>query len=210
MKFASRTSALQISPGAHFTVSTGLHDVDGTIFKESGAHIDKVGSSVITFDNGYKFKLKGEEYCKVHRILSNVTPLHFWRAIDLETFKIFDIKERVKDLPEEFRNMAEQLIKTTEDIHQEQWEHTIKLAEQVPEYKMDREGRKKRYFWITNRFKDKDKQYAGNILMYLDHKHKKLRKAIHQRCRPTHNDFKYVKVDRNIMYRINRITEDLG
>jgi len=160
---------------------------------------------VVTFENGYKCKLKGEEYLKVHRILSSVTPLHFWRAIDVNTYKMDDIEETIKMLPDEFQEAARQLVEITMKLHNEIYDRVVELAKQVPTFKMDAAGRKSRFFWITNRFKDRDKGYASDILMYLDNKHKKLRKAIHRRCRPTHNSFEKMNVDKGMMKRLTRI-----
>lgn len=53
---------------------------------------------VVRFKNGYRIKIKGEEYCRIHRLISRCTPLAVWEAMrecdDLETIK--------KELPEEF------------------------------------------------------------------------------------------------------------
>lgn len=48
--------------------------------------------------SGQRIKIKGAEYCRVHRMISNLTPLAIWRALkeqeDLELFR--------RSLPEEF------------------------------------------------------------------------------------------------------------
>lgn len=48
--------------------------------------------------SGQRLKIKGAEYCRVHRLISNLTPLAIWRSLkdreDLELFR--------KSLPEEF------------------------------------------------------------------------------------------------------------
>lgn len=53
---------------------------------------------VLRYDNGQRFKLKGEAYMRIHRAISGLTPLHVWRLMqanaDLGAFK--------RDLPEEF------------------------------------------------------------------------------------------------------------
>jgi len=53
---------------------------------------------VIRFSNGTRLKVKGEEYCRVHRLVSRVTPLAVWEAMasgdDLEAMR--------RQLPEEF------------------------------------------------------------------------------------------------------------
>jgi len=159
---------------------------------------------VITFDNGYKCKLKGEEYCKVHRILSSVTPLHFWRAIDLETLTILNMDDVLLNLPEEFKDTAKQLIDITEKIHRDKWDAIKTDAEKVPSFSNDRDGKKERYFWLAENVKDKEN--VGKILSYLDGKTDRVKLVMHRDCRPTNNTYANVKLDK----RLQRIIENMG
>ena len=53
---------------------------------------------VLQYQNGLLEKLKGEEYCKIHRILSRVTPLFVWEDMrDMSTVNNLNL------LPEEFQ-----------------------------------------------------------------------------------------------------------
>lgn len=52
---------------------------------------------VVQFKNGVRLKVKGEEYVRIHRLISRVTPLSIWEAL-LENK---DLEELKKDLPEE-------------------------------------------------------------------------------------------------------------
>lgn len=53
---------------------------------------------VVRFENGLRLKIKGEEYLRIHRMVSRLTPLAVWEAMmmgdDLVAFR--------RDLPEEF------------------------------------------------------------------------------------------------------------
>lgn len=53
---------------------------------------------VVRFDNGYRLKIKGDEYCRLHRLISNVTPLAIWdqmrNGADMDAIR--------RELPEEF------------------------------------------------------------------------------------------------------------
>lgn len=52
---------------------------------------------VVRFLNGYRIKIKGDEYCRVHRLISNCTPLAIWDMMrNLDNLDIIR-----KDLPEE-------------------------------------------------------------------------------------------------------------
>jgi RNA ligase len=53
---------------------------------------------VIRFENGLRLKVKGDEYCRIHRMVSRLTPLAMWESMwagdDLEAVR--------RQLPEEF------------------------------------------------------------------------------------------------------------
>lgn len=53
---------------------------------------------VLRFSNGLRLKLKGDEYCRVHRLISGCTPLALWETM-LHGDNLAAIR---KDLPEEF------------------------------------------------------------------------------------------------------------
>lgn len=87
---------------------------------------------VVHFENGDKVKIKGEEYCRLHRIVSNVTPLFIWEdTCDLlqmffdsgktEQF-IEEMHKKRMEIPEEFRNdhdnIMQLLLKRAKDILQ--------------------------------------------------------------------------------------------
>ena len=53
---------------------------------------------VIRFDNGHRIKIKGAEYLRLHRMLSNLTPLSIWEMMRANS----DVISYRKELPEEF------------------------------------------------------------------------------------------------------------
>lgn len=54
---------------------------------------------VVKFQGGLRIKIKGDEYCRIHRLISKCTPLAVW-----ESFKNCDNLEEIKkQLPEEFQ-----------------------------------------------------------------------------------------------------------
>lgn len=60
---------------------------------------------VVRFDNGYRLKVKGDEYCRLHRLVSRVTPLAVWEA-----FKEGKHADVAKDIPEEFQSDFWQIV----------------------------------------------------------------------------------------------------
>jgi len=161
---------------------------------------------VVTYKNGYKFKLKGEMYCKVHRTVSNMTPLNFWRAIDYETTMRLP-QEFLQLLPEEFRDTVDALCKVTEDLHNDMYNRACELANSVPDFDTSPEGLKSRYMWIKDNIPKDD---VSDVLGIISAKSKsngndwKVRDAIHRRLRPTSNNFNGIDLDP----RLQRILEN--
>ena len=71
---------------------------------------------VIRFKNGFRMKIKGEEYKRLHKILTGISSRDIWEL--LKDHKSFD--EIIKDVPDEFYGWvdktAEDLIKQYENI----------------------------------------------------------------------------------------------
>ena len=87
---------------------------------------------VLRFANGHRIKVKGDEYCRVHAIISNCTPLAVWRMLQAGD----DIEAYRTDLPEEFRknfdNMVKILLEQAENIknmHYKAYEDTRHLSD---------------------------------------------------------------------------------
>jgi len=61
---------------------------------------------VVRFSNGYRIKIKGKEYCRIHRLISNCTPLAIW-----DMLRNNDNLDLVRlDLPEEHRKDFDQIV----------------------------------------------------------------------------------------------------
>lgn len=53
---------------------------------------------VVRFQNGFRIKIKGDAYCRIHKLVSNVTPLGVWNALKNND----NVQLILRDLPEEF------------------------------------------------------------------------------------------------------------
>ena len=75
-------------------------DMDSILEEAKTLNKDNEGY-VIRFKSGLRLKIKGDEYVRVHRILSKVTPIAIWEAVvngdDLEKIKIELPEEMEKD-----------------------------------------------------------------------------------------------------------------
>jgi RNA ligase len=78
--------------------------------------VDREGF-VIRFNNGHRLKIKGDEYCRIHRMVSRLTPLAIWENMwaDLDGSKLIEFR---KELPEEFWADFDNIIALlTKQIH---------------------------------------------------------------------------------------------
>jgi RNA ligase len=55
---------------------------------------------VAKFDNGMRVKIKGKEYCRIHKLISYCTPLAIWELMMMQD----DLNKIREDLPEEYKN----------------------------------------------------------------------------------------------------------
>jgi len=70
---------------------------------------------VVRFDNGYRIKIKSSEYCRIHRVISNCTPLSIWDMMR----NCQDLEPLIKELPEEFSRDIKSIRKILEDRERE-------------------------------------------------------------------------------------------
>lgn len=61
---------------------------------------------VVRFENGLRLKIKGDEYKRIHALISNVTPLAIWEIMKAGD----DIAAVLRELPEEFRGDFERIL----------------------------------------------------------------------------------------------------
>lgn len=66
---------------------------------------------VVKFQSGFRVKIKGDEYCRIHRLISNCTPLAVW-----DSFRKCDDLGAIKmQLPEEFQVDMDNILKILKD-----------------------------------------------------------------------------------------------
>lgn len=134
---------------------------------------------VVTYENGFKFKLKGEHYCRIHKMVSKLTPLSFWEVLDKETGKI--PLDYLQGLPEEFREHVDFLRETLENLYQSKLERVLKAVKSIPEY--PKIAFKERFDYIKESYPD----IFHLILHVLNEKLGKAKEYIYREIRPTKN-----------------------
>eukprot|EP00529_Nitzschia_sp_RCC80_P026006 CAMPEP_0113478154 /NCGR_PEP_ID=MMETSP0014_2-20120614/20594_1 /TAXON_ID=2857 /ORGANISM="Nitzschia sp." /LENGTH=353 /DNA_ID=CAMNT_0000371305 /DNA_START=10 /DNA_END=1067 /DNA_ORIENTATION=- /assembly_acc=CAM_ASM_000159 len=78
---------------------------------------------VLRYETGYRMKIKGDEYCKLHRSLSMCTPLNVWAKMK----NIEDLKDFEDSLPEEFAEDVRNIKRALEHLLEERLK-TVKIA----------------------------------------------------------------------------------
>ena len=157
---------------------------------------------VVTYRNGYKFKLKGDAYCKLHRCISNISPLAFWGMFDLVN-KCVSIDFLVQ-MPEEFKFTVDKLTEIINKRFNDEYELIIGYIKTIPTFTDDAQGRKERFMWVSSEVNGIPKEYSGCIMNYLNGSEKKMCEWIHRKLRPVGN------VIEGIDSRIYRIQNDDG
>ncbi|MBS3068058.1 T4 RnlA family RNA ligase [Candidatus Micrarchaeota archaeon] len=132
---------------------------------------------VARYSNGLRIKIKGEEYLKIHRILSNLSLISIWEILRDNKFN----KEFIEKIPEEFRGWTEKtagiLIKTKERIENEVKE----LYKKRPKAK----ERKEFALWVQKQ----EKSYHGLLFTMHDRDKEKMTDFIFKMIRPNSNRY---------------------
>lgn len=89
---------------------------------------------VVRFENGYRLKIKGQAYCRIHRLISNVKPNYIWECMvngdNLKNFR----KELPEELRKDFDNITNILQKKFDDIIEK-----IKIQHEQTKHMSDKE-----------------------------------------------------------------------
>jgi len=89
---------------------------------------------VVRFENGYRLKIKGEAYCRIHRLISNVKPNYLWECMvngdNLDNFR----QELPEELRRDFDNITDILQKKFDDIIEK-----IKIQHEQTKHLSDKE-----------------------------------------------------------------------
>jgi len=101
-------AGMEVCPKLEFeTIDELIGYTDGLSAMEEGF--------VARFRDGFRIKFKSAEYLKLARLMSNMTPLNFWRNM---TNGIVD-QEAIEKLPEEFREEVDRQVADIQQKYQE-------------------------------------------------------------------------------------------
>ncbi len=81
---------------------------------------DKEGF-VVRFKSGFRVKIKGEEYLRIHKMIANMSPLSFWEAM---TDGIVN-KDYLVQLPEEYKKDFEPMVENLEAFYKQVYNEIV-------------------------------------------------------------------------------------
>lgn len=138
---------------------------------------------VVRFDTGLRVKIKGDEYLKLAKILSHMSPISFWEAMENGKVK----REYLSQLPEEFRKEFEPVVQELEEQYVKVLEEINNDANALPTQELTPQGRKTigLYLQEGNNVKHKGAMFS-HLMGQKDNVNKYILKAI----RPTGNVIK--------------------
>ena len=79
---------------------------------------------VLRFSDGLRLKVKGDEYCRIHRLVSNLTPLSIWEAM----LKQENMEAVRLQLPEEFWPDFDQIVSLLEEASAKLFARILEVA----------------------------------------------------------------------------------
>ena len=153
---------------------------------------------VVNFQNGLRLKIKGDEYCRVHALISDCTPLAMWRAFHAGD----DLALIRRDLPEEFWGDFDQITSILDGQLHELYDRIVRAAEGV-KHLSDRDvGLQLKELFPDPDVRDFIFPYRkhGNSLMVAE----RPRHNLFMRIRPTGNQLNGYQPS----YAINRVADE--
>lgn len=142
---------------------------------------------VVRFEDGHRIKIKGEEYCRIHSLISGCNPLAVWRLM-LQDVEGTLLEEAKNNLPEEFKTDFNKIYvilqKKFDDNIEKLKEHTAKLSNMTDkevglflQAKNDIPENLKRFIFACKK---------DNFMVKV-HEDGKMRKSFFSTFRPTNN-----------------------
>lgn len=137
---------------------------------------------VVRFDSGVRVKIKGHEYLKIAKILSQMSPLSAWEA--MSGGKVG--QEYLSQIPEELMPEFEPIVKILEAMYAATMESICRDLRKLPQVDFDsREGKKTIGLLIHGG--NHGLEHPSAMFLCLQHQAKGLEKYIMKDIRPTGN-----------------------
>jgi RNA ligase len=138
---------------------------------------------VVRFESGLRVKIKGHEYMRIAKMISQMSPLSFWEA--MKDGRVG--REYVQQLPEEFRSEYEPMIDKLEQQYKQIMSEVGADLRKLPQIDFQSKEGKKTIGLLVNG--KNDLKHPGAMFSCINHNAAALEKYIMKYIRPTGNAF---------------------
>jgi len=135
---------------------------------------------VVRFESGLRLKIKGKEYLKIHKIISNLSPISFWETMIEGKVP----KEYLVQIPEEFKKDFESIVETLENNYEIVQSELMQDFEKLP-ITQDNDCRKQIGLFLKT---DHDLKHPDGMFPFYLGNHKAVNSYIMKRIRPHGNN----------------------
>lgn len=123
-------------PETPFTTVREYHGVeDFKVLQDQ--NLENQEGFIVVYENGFRIKIKFEEYCRLHSILTNVSTKTIWKCLRAGT----DFTDLLEEVPDEFYNWVEKkksgLLEKYDEVEAEGHKELQIIANKFPEYSFD-------------------------------------------------------------------------
>jgi len=177
----------------HTDIAKGLADLMGMRFAKSYNHsIEEMialqktlpkddEGFVVKYANGLRVKIKGEEYLRIAKMISNMSPLSFWESMVNGTVN----RTYLAQLPEEFRPTFEPMVETLEKQYRQVLAEIIEDVKKLPHQELTNDTKKDIGLFVQGK---NELHHPSAMFPYLTKKGNGLDKYIMRLIRPTGNN----------------------
>ena len=163
---------------------------------------------VVTFPSTrLKVKIKGDEYLRIHKIISNLTALAFYDAWSVSERKIPDFY--LEQIPEEFREFSNEMSGVINKIHNDLYNEVVKEYDIMVE---DYVSKNQKPIDIKNfaiECQNNHKENMSLLINLFKAQYEKMWDNVHKRVRPDGNILpEGYKVECDIHSRLDRVLDD--
>jgi RNA ligase len=139
---------------------------------------------VVRYENGLRVKIKGDEYSKIAKIISQMSYLSFWEAMCLGKVS----QDYLKQIPEEFRGEFEPMVAQLEAQYQTVMKEIGEDLQKLPQVDFKtKEGKKVVGLFLASK---PDLKHPHAMFIAIAHNADSLSEYIMKRIRPTGNELR--------------------
>ena len=135
---------------------------------------------VVRYSSGLRVKIKGDEYMKIAKMISSMSPISFWESMEGGVVN----RTYLAQLPEDIRNEFEPIVDELEQQYSKIMSEIVQDVSNLPTTELTHEGRKRIGIFLRD---TKEIKHPSAMFPYLTGGKDNLDKYILKQIRPTGN-----------------------